>query len=383
MIDGIIKADGTSRMMRAELPATYAEFRALAAEGKLPMDVLVNEAGWHQVPTWLNKANLLQDVTAALCGTPEDQFDAVTPDDILRRLGRFHSGLGNEYFWRMDDGTVYHWQERNTDLFDWRGNINANTQIYSARYFTSYEIVDGKFVPKNVKTISSTIANFVTTSLPVLRGKYMFEKPFWDDGDPIPEVATYDRIYRVPTSITGKYTPKEQNDGQHWLIECSDVVEMFDIYVSTLKGKYVNADNPNAYPPAVPDGHTYTYVGRLGDFTSVVTGSYVGNGKYGNQYPNKLTFPSPPKLVIVMEAEHAFGAKYGFFIWYPGIKKLCVGGYFNRGGSYYTDVQCTFAQAENTLQWNAPYDYDTSKTHLSGLLQANVQGKVYLWFALL
>lgn len=79
MIDGIIKADGTSRLMRANLPATYEEFKAQAAAGTLPLDVLFNEAGWSQLPTFLNKANLLKDATANVFGLNAN----AVPNDVL------------------------------------------------------------------------------------------------------------------------------------------------------------------------------------------------------------------------------------------------------------------------------------------------------------
>ena len=79
MIDGIIKADGTSRLMRAELPATYEEFRAQCHAGAQPLDVLFNSAGWSQLPTFLNKANLLKDTTASLFGLDAN----AVPDEVL------------------------------------------------------------------------------------------------------------------------------------------------------------------------------------------------------------------------------------------------------------------------------------------------------------
>lgn len=91
MIDGIIKADGTSRLVQADLPATYEEFRAMAAAGSLPLDVLFNAAGWSQQPTFLNKAALLKDATAALFG-----LDAsAVPDDVLAYLGKY-----SQHWWR-------------------------------------------------------------------------------------------------------------------------------------------------------------------------------------------------------------------------------------------------------------------------------------------
>ena len=82
MKDGIIKADGTSRRVKATFPATYEEFRAQAAAGTLSLDVLFQAAGWSQQPTFLNKGNLVDDITAGLGG-----FDSnVVPNDVFRYL---------------------------------------------------------------------------------------------------------------------------------------------------------------------------------------------------------------------------------------------------------------------------------------------------------
>lgn len=82
MMDGIIKADGTSRLMRAELPATYEEFRAKCRDGAQPLDILFNALGWSQLPTFLNKANLLKDQTADMFGLGTD----AVPDDVLATI---------------------------------------------------------------------------------------------------------------------------------------------------------------------------------------------------------------------------------------------------------------------------------------------------------
>lgn len=85
MKDGVIKQDGTSRLMRANLPATYEEFKAVAANGTLTLDILFNATGWQQLPTFLNKANLLKDTTAALFSMD----NTAVPDDVFERLSHF------------------------------------------------------------------------------------------------------------------------------------------------------------------------------------------------------------------------------------------------------------------------------------------------------
>lgn len=70
MKDGIIKATGNSRLLKAPetIPATYAEFRTALLAGNLPVDLLYNAAGWEVEGTALNKANLLTDTVAEALG---------------------------------------------------------------------------------------------------------------------------------------------------------------------------------------------------------------------------------------------------------------------------------------------------------------------------
>ena len=89
MIDGIIKNDGTSRLIRSVADfkskyPTYDDFATALVAGTLPLDILFNSGGWSQKPDFLNKANLLADSTAAMfADLPENP----TPDDVFRILG--------------------------------------------------------------------------------------------------------------------------------------------------------------------------------------------------------------------------------------------------------------------------------------------------------
>ena len=52
---------------------TYEDFAAALVEGTLPIDLNgLNDAGWEQKPTYLNKANLLDDATAEKLGLTGD-----------------------------------------------------------------------------------------------------------------------------------------------------------------------------------------------------------------------------------------------------------------------------------------------------------------------
>lgn len=74
MKDGIIKATGNSRLLKApaSIPATYAEFRTALLAGTLPVDLLYNAIGWDVEGTALNKANLLTDAVAEALGLTSD-----------------------------------------------------------------------------------------------------------------------------------------------------------------------------------------------------------------------------------------------------------------------------------------------------------------------
>lgn len=88
MQDGIIKGTGNSRYLKSisnfltQYP-TYQDFVAALVAGTLPIDLNgINETGWDQLGTALNKANLLSDETAALLGLP----NTAVPDDAFLQL---------------------------------------------------------------------------------------------------------------------------------------------------------------------------------------------------------------------------------------------------------------------------------------------------------
>lgn len=101
MKDGILKETKNSRLLKAELPATYAELVALAANAGIPADVLFNAEGWQQIPTFLSKKNLLQDSTAGLLGLAGDP----TVDDAFVALLLVSTQLGAVRAMVTVDGT--------------------------------------------------------------------------------------------------------------------------------------------------------------------------------------------------------------------------------------------------------------------------------------
>ena len=76
MQDGIIKGTGNSRYLKSisnflQQYPTYQDFVAALVAGTLPIDLNgINETGWDQLGTALNKANLLSDEPATALGLP-------------------------------------------------------------------------------------------------------------------------------------------------------------------------------------------------------------------------------------------------------------------------------------------------------------------------
>ena len=94
MTDGAITGDGTSLLAKAQnWPETYEEFKALAESNGIPLDLIFNSAGWQQLPTFLNKANLLTDSTV------KQLFQSVSEKTVDQAIARANE-LGK---WNIGD----------------------------------------------------------------------------------------------------------------------------------------------------------------------------------------------------------------------------------------------------------------------------------------
>ncbi len=85
MIDSVLKGTGNSRFLKSAVPAgtSWADALAMLRAGTFPIDFNgINNAGFQQVGTPLNKANLLKDATAAQIGLPP----STTPDGMFQAL---------------------------------------------------------------------------------------------------------------------------------------------------------------------------------------------------------------------------------------------------------------------------------------------------------
>ena len=284
MNDGIIKGDGTSRKVFANLPATYEEFRMQAASGALAMDILFNAAGWQQQPDFLNKKNLLQDTTADRVGLDSGSV----PDDALWTLGRLHSGLGNEYIWKKS-GTEY------VPYVDESGPVNFNqfssgdTVFYSK--IVAYNNDTKKFElvrPDQVVLTSASDASFLV-------GYYV------------------DQYYGTSDSSAFKCMSVDSGGSTINLTGLGILVKE----VTGVLG-YVNSPDHDAYPPSEPDEFTYSLIGQLGSFARTIAGSYTGTG----ESTKSLTFPVLPQFLIIYKSNITIGHGAAYTIWAPYLESV-------------------------------------------------------------
>lgn len=271
MKDGIIKGDGTSRLMRATLPATYEEFKQACEAGTQPLDVLFNALGWSTLPDFLNKGNLLKDATAALYGLGTD----AVPDDVLALLSRFNSGLGNEYLWEKTEEifVAYPSPFSNSTL------SLASSYPYTVYYSTEINPDTGEVhLSGDVKSISIASAEQLSDLNFLVGSEYYFEAPL--SGIVKVSSGTIEAVFSS-SSVYNAYG------------------ERFSSVKELKTAGYTNSSSPDAYPPPEPDGYTYTALGQLGNKVRIETGSYTGTGTYGASNPNSLTFGFMPKIVVV------------------------------------------------------------------------------------
>ena len=127
MIDSVLKGTGNSRFLKSAVPAgtSWADALAMLQAGTFPIDFNgINTAGFQQVGTPLNKANLLKDATAAQIGLPP----STTPDGMFQALGN----TGELHVWRKTVTTAqeipakYELSELQTGNFQFVGSNYVN-----------------------------------------------------------------------------------------------------------------------------------------------------------------------------------------------------------------------------------------------------------------
>lgn len=225
---------------------------------------------------------LFSAATAALFGLTTD----AVPDDALKLLSRFHSGLGNEYMWgvsKVAEKEIPFGSSGRIYLCSTQQSVKNDVQ-----YAENISVNDkGEVSLENPTSIS--LSNVVSTPS-VLSGKYFLNPSPQSGGDWITGNSIVKISDGATVSVLGGVTLYVgTGNGKVSYVELGDTL------------KYVNSPSVDDYPPSVPDGYVYTPLGQLGNKVRIETGSYVGTGTYGADNPNTLTFGFEPKFVVVVE----------------------------------------------------------------------------------
>ena len=109
---------------------------------------------------------------------------------------------------------------------------------------------------------------------------------------------------------------------------------------------------------------------ELSSRLKVEFGSYVGNGSFGPGTQNTLTFPFPPKVVIVVADTQSTSHPGALF--FAG--QRYSNGFGSNGGSSYGNYGLALTWGENTLSWSTKY---TSSNAANADWQLNASGVTY------
>lgn len=324
MTDGVIKSTGNSRYLKSvanfmSLYPTYEDFVAALVAGTLPVDLNgINPNGWSTQGTPLNKANLLADNTGSMLGLGSTG----TVNSALAQLGQY-----NQYWWRR-----YPFAKGTAETVQ-AATVTAYVTTTSIAYSSSLSYDGLKLSLNNPQGLTISKGSSATV-LNALSGKYFSIGKF---------------IYYYNGS------PSKTTDGSSEYYKCSAQK------VSLGTPGYVNGGNSSsAYPnpSGVSGSYYYEYLGKpleLFKQQKSVMFSYIGTGTYGPSSKNALTFPFPPKFVIIGQSGSIFSNFDTFFnyaLWTVGTIKVSVNNHdmmFELSGntlSYYTYAN---ANAESQL----------------------------------
>lgn len=294
----------------------------------------------------LNKSTLLTDDTAALMGLDEN----AVPDDALSLLGRFNSGLGNDYMWEVLLPET-NWETHGPISFGFQFEINSPLQLLVGDSFSANPET-GLFEIPNAVQVNVTQENYSST-INSLRGKYAIKTA------PSSSANGKSLYYFWPDcNVSGVQLTS------YFTVTYTKITESYEIRVDKPLIKYVNSPDPDAYPPSEPDGFEYVPLGQVGKTVQIVAGSYIGTGAFGSDNKNSLTVEFDPKLIIVHYNRISFSMQeVNPLIWLKGVSS----------NKRYYDADIVYVTAiENGISWFAK---DAS-------LQLNNSGQKYYYLAI-
>lgn len=429
MNDGVSKGQGNSRYLKSNIPAstTLQQLISMLNNGTFPVDFNgINEAGWLQIGTALNKANLFSDQTAAKypdgTETVDGALNVLSTASLVQSKSRTPILLNN-----LSVGDTIKLLKNNvvTEFMvmqkNYESGLNGGNRILFIQTTTESSIAwsdSGGSDYKNSdidEMLNDTYKSEFDTAIQDLMGSTTFyyspnrnadlttlSRPvFLLSGTEFGATDRYMAIEGSPTDgakifFNDHFTtvhvrswtrsPSREESGRVWLLYRSD---------SSKTEPYVmdyGSDTTDPYNPAFTlpgnvtlyqdeDGIVYTedktektitdiFGNPITTGSKIETGSYIGTNAHGESYPTALTFSFVPKLVIVARA-YGTGASLvpggdywtSSFIWIPGVDKTKIN----------SDSYVYITLNNNTLSWYAEGNYGN---------QLNNIGETYSYLAI-
>lgn len=292
--------------------------------------------------------------------------DQVLADDARTLLGLSKEAIPNDAFLKLGQNNKYWWKRRTVSVSyieDTSGAVSAleivhkssSTDPETIQYSNGINIdqATGKVTLAAPVSELSLTYNGHDDAL-ILRGKYFVsayaQSVNYADADA-------DVTYENGTVYSVSIQRREVNSIQK---------------VTLSEWEFLQSTNRNAYPDSgVVDGVEYQFCGipseNAVDPVRIMTGFYIGNGLYGADNPNRLTFSYPPKILFVQRANNEkSNATNGRITAIRGVTGTDVDNFLN-----YPVVK--MAWEENTVEW---YNKDDAQ------YQLNSVNEKYLWVAL-
>lgn len=288
MIDSVLKGTGNSRFLKSAVPAgtSWADALAMLQAGTFPIDFNgINNAGFQQVGTPLNKANLLKDATALTLGLTGD----VVPNDMFNVLAH----AGDLHVWRK---TVKNAADVPAGYT--LGSVNVGSYIlyigntyHTISYSSSVSVDDsGNVSLKNPTTISDAVPS---TDLSFLKGAFMVI--------PVHDADSYfsqNVMYYIPANVT------ITRNGQYIYLDRYQSVTGYPLTPAGTTVTYPVSTNRNAYQEgndAKPAGYTLGEVetGKFKMSASPTSNTFYVNSTIAVSDAGTISFPDGYHFISV------------------------------------------------------------------------------------
>lgn len=166
MKDSIIAGTGNSRYLRTSIPAdtTWADALAMLRAGTFPIDLAgINAAGFTQVGTALNTANLLKSAVVTALGLDADATPSDAWEEIITRLnGKVTSVAGKTGEVSLTAGDVAYSASSDYSTDTVGSLIKALSDAYSASVLANRDVRINAIAEKITKTVDPTSSSVKT-----------------------------------------------------------------------------------------------------------------------------------------------------------------------------------------------------------------------------